>query len=81
MNGKTADSGKNDGHDPSGPDPSMPHDRDESAVPEKEDGHHRHNREVVEQGRRDVESGIQDTERIGVPTEVPTTGRNDGPKT
>jgi hypothetical protein len=57
-------------------DAPLPHDRDESSHPVKEDGQHRHNREPIEQARRDVESGIKDTERIGTPNDVPTSRHN-----
>ena len=59
-------------------DAPLPHDRDERSGPVKEDGQHRHNREPIEQARRDVESGIQDTERIGTPNDVPASGHDDG---
>jgi hypothetical protein len=59
---------------PSDADAPLPHDRDESRGPVKEDGQHRHNRKPIEQARRDVESGIKDTERIGTPNDVPTSG-------
>jgi hypothetical protein len=57
---------------PSDADAPLPHDRDESSHPAKEDAQHRHNRKPIEQARRDVESGIKDTERIGTPNDVPT---------
>lgn len=61
---------------PSDADARLPHDRDESSDPPKEDGQHRHNRKPIEQARRDVESGIKDSERIGTPNDVPTSRRN-----
>jgi hypothetical protein len=56
-------------------DAALPHDRDErSRPPAKEDSGH--NRESIEQAHEDVESGIKDTERIGTPSDVPSSGRN-----
>ena len=55
---------------------SLPHDRDEKPVEPKDDAQHRANRAPVEQARRDVESGVQDTERIGVPSDVPASDEN-----
>ena len=52
----------------------LPHDRDESPQPPHEDAQHRKNREPIAQARRDVESGIVDTERIGTPNDVPVQG-------
>lgn len=57
-----------------GDEASIPSDRDEKPTAPTENGQHRNNREVIEQGRSDVESGIQDTERYGIPTNVPTSG-------
>ena len=57
----------------------LPHDRDESPQPPHEDAQHRKNREPIAQARRDVESGIVDTERIGTPNDVPVQGK-DGAK-
>ena len=50
----------------------LPHDRDEAAEHVHEDGLHAKNREPIAQARRDVESGILDTERIGTPSDLPT---------
>ncbi len=57
---------------------ALPADRDEHPHAPKEDGQHRANRDVIGQARRDVESGIQDTERIGTPSDVPPSDRNGG---
>lgn len=51
---------------------AIPSDRDERPSAPTENDQHRQNRGVTEQGRRDVEAGIQDTERIGVPTALPS---------
>ncbi len=56
---------------PHDPGTDLPHHRDESAAPEREDGHHAANRRIVRQAKDDVEAGIQDTERIGQPNDVP----------
>jgi hypothetical protein len=58
--------------------PGLPHDRDESSQPPKEDGQHRRNRAAIEQARRDTESGLEDTERIGTPNDVPAGTRTNG---
>lgn len=55
---------------PSG-DEKLPHARDESPEPPLEDGQHDENRKPMEQARRDVKSGIVDTERIGIASDVP----------
>ncbi|MGI9027199.1 MAG: hypothetical protein ACR2GP_16815 [Burkholderiaceae bacterium] len=57
----------------------LPHDRDEAAERVHRDGLHKTNREPIEQARRDVESGIVDTERIGTPSDVPTSATRKGP--
>ena len=54
----------------------LPHDRDEKAQPPVENAQHRENRKIMEQARRDVESGLQDTERIGTPNDVPSSDSN-----
>ena len=59
-------------------DKPLPHDRDEKAQPPVENAQHRENRKPIDQARRDVESGIQDTERIGTPNDVPSSGDNRG---
>ena len=57
---------------------SLPHDRDEKrTIPPIENAQHVENREPIDQAHDDVESGIQDTERIGVPSNVPSSGQND----
>ena len=58
----------------------LPHDRDERAVSPVEDDQQRKNRAPIEQARKDVEAGLQDTERIGIPNDVPPSGRNAGRK-
>jgi hypothetical protein len=60
-------------------DAKLPHDRDESSTPPKEDAQHRHNREPIAQAHRDVEAGVKDTERIGTPNDVPSSRKNAGP--
>jgi hypothetical protein len=59
-------------------DAPLPHERDERSVPPKEDAQHRHNRQPIAQAHRDVEAGLQDTERIGTPTDVPSSADNRG---
>jgi hypothetical protein len=61
---------------PSDLDAPLPHDRDERSVPADENAQHRQNRETIEQAHDDVESGVQDTERIGTPNDVPSSRRN-----
>ena len=56
--------------------PAIPSDRDETAAPPREDAQHRANRSSIRQAHADVESGIQDTERIGTPNDVPSSDRN-----
>ena len=56
----------------------LPHDRDEKATPPVENEQHRANRAQIDQAHRDVESGMEDTERIGTPNDVPSSRRNDG---
>jgi hypothetical protein len=56
----------------------LPHDRDEQSAPPVEDAQHRHNRRPIVQAQRDVESGLRDTERIGVPNDVPSSRHNAG---
>ncbi len=56
----------------------LPHDRDESAAPPVENAQHRTNRAPIRQAHEDVESGVQDTERIGTPSDVPSSGQNGG---
>jgi hypothetical protein len=58
--------------------PKLPHDRDESSAPVEEDGQHDHNRKPIAQAHHDVESGVKDTERIGTPNDVPSSGDNRG---
>ena len=59
-------------------DKPLPHDRDEKAQPPVENAQHRENRKPIDQARRDVEAGIQDTERIGTPNDVPSSDDNRG---
>ncbi len=59
-------------HPLSGDSAALPNERDEHPSAPKENEQHRQNRGVTEQGRRDVEAGVQDTERIGVPTALPS---------
>ena len=54
----------------------LPHDRDESASPPVENAQHRANRAPIRQAHDDVESGVQDTERIGTPGDVPSSRQN-----
>jgi|GEM_PF-2280493 len=56
----------------------LPHDRDEKAEAPVENAQHRENRKPIDQAHRDVEAGIQDTERIGTPNDVPSSRRNGG---
>ena len=58
----------------------LPHDRDEHPQAPVENAQHHENRKPIDRAHRDVESGIQDTERIGTPTDVPSSGQNDGGK-
>jgi hypothetical protein len=58
----------------------LPHDRDEKSAPPVEDGQHQHNRLPIAQAQRDVEAGLRDTERIGVPNDVPSSRKNAGPR-
>jgi len=57
-------------------DAHLPHDRDESARPAAENPQHDHNRKSIRQAHADVESGIEDTERIGTPNDVPGSKEN-----
>ena len=63
---------------PSQRDRPLPHDRDEKPQPLVENAQHRENRKPIDQARKDVEAGIQDTERIGTPNDVPSSGDNRG---
>lgn len=54
----------------------LPHDRDETAKPGSGGPQHDANRAVGEQARSDVESPTQDTERIGIPSDVPSSKEN-----
>lgn len=58
----------------------LPSERDEKAgeSPGSEAGNPQrdHNRKPIEQAHRDVESGVQDTERIGTPNDVPSSREN-----
>ena len=54
----------------------LPHDRDEKPQATPENAQHDHNRRPIRQAHRDVESGIQDTERIGTPNDVPGSNEN-----
>ena len=65
---------------PSDLDAPLPHDRDERSAPIEENAQHRQNRETIEQAHADVESGVQDTERIGTPSNVPSSDDNRGSK-
>lgn len=73
---------KNDKSPPAGtenattPHSPLPHDRDEKAEAPVENAQHRENRKPIDQAHRDVEAGIQDTERIGTPNDVPSSRRN-----
>ena len=75
---------KNDTTAPAGTDHAtaryrpLPHDRDEKAEAPVENAQHRENRKPIDQAHRDVEAGIQDTERIGTPNDVPSSRRNGG---
>ena len=57
---------------------SLPHDRDEKPEIPVENAQHGENRKSIDQAHDDVESGIQDTERIGIPSDVPSSGKNEG---
>jgi hypothetical protein len=54
----------------------LPHERDEQSVPVEEDAQHDHNRQPIAQAHDDVESGQVDTERRGVPNDVPSSRDN-----
>ncbi|MEO8937108.1 MAG: hypothetical protein ABI277_15420 [Burkholderiaceae bacterium] len=58
-------------------DASLPHERDETAAAPEEDAQHRANRAPMRQAHEDVESGLVDTERMGTPNDVPSSGRRD----
>ncbi len=64
----------------SGDGAALPSDRDEKPSSPTENAQHRQNRQVIEQGRRDVESGLEDTERIGTPNTLPSSGDGDPQK-
>lgn len=66
------------GGPPADPGTANPHDRDESAGPVEENAQHRDNRKPIAQAHRDVEGGIEDTERIGIPSDVPKAADNAG---
>ncbi len=72
---------KNRPNDPAPPDPAddgapLPHDRDENPAPPRDDGQTHANRAPIRQAHVDVESGLQDTERIGTPSDVPSSTDN-----
>lgn len=70
---RDADDGVERGRAPSDADARMPHERDE--YPDPHDTGTRDiagPREVVDQASRDVNRGLRDTERRGVPTDVPS---------
>ena len=56
---------------------ALPHDRDEKPQPTREDGQTHANRAPVRQAHADVEAGVQDTERIGTASDVPSSAEND----
>lgn len=56
----------------------LPHDRDERAGAPEDNAQHEDNRESIRQAHDDVESGIEDTERIGTPSNVPASRDNEG---
>lgn len=51
----------------------LPHERDETVGPESTAAAtmHKKSRDAVEQAGRDVESGLKDTERRGIPSDIP----------
>ena len=55
---------------------ALPHDRDEQPSSEHDDAQKDANRAPMRQARDDVETGVQDTERIGVRNDVPSSGDN-----
>lgn len=65
---------------PSDRDAHLPSDRDEKAGDEAGtqagNPQHDHNRKAILQAHEDVESGVQDTERIGTPNDVPSSTAN-----
>ncbi len=50
----------------------LPHERDEKSGSDDATGSGDHPRAPIKQAHDDVESGIQDTERIGTPNDVPS---------
>ena len=53
----------------------LPHERDESPDPERQDGSEiTGSREVIEQAARDIKRGLRDTDRHGIPSDVPVPG-------
>jgi hypothetical protein len=61
-------------------DAHLPHDRDEKAGEDRGsaagDLQHDHNRKTIEQAHEDTESDVRDTERIGIPNDVPSSTDN-----
>jgi len=51
---------------------SLPFERDEA--PEKDEPDPNRQRQVIEQAARDIERGLRDTDRHGVPSDVPGPG-------
>ncbi len=72
MNRNTPESGI-----PTNTDGQLPRDRDESSAPVEDDAQRAQNRAPMRQALKDVESGQQDTERKGTPSDVPSSKRND----
>ena len=73
------DAGRDKDRKGAGNDTALPHDRDERRRDgDENDPQRQGNRNTTRQAHDDVESGIQDTERIGTPNAVPGADQNDG---
>lgn len=57
--------------DPSLPAPPLPHERDQTPDPDAGGGA---DREITEQAARDIARGLRDTDRKGIPSDVPGPG-------
>ncbi len=64
--------------EPTNTDAPLPHDRDEGKEKQHGGRQREGNRRPIAQAHDDVERGVQDTERIGVPNDVPSSGTNGG---
>lgn len=55
--------------------PSLPHERDEAPEPVTQDAHETTGpRDLIEQAARDIARGLRDTDRHGIPSDVPGPG-------